>query len=109
MIPLRHPLHITRCDRTTIPHAVAVLHRSGKNISNRLNPAVRMPWKTRQIVFGNIVAEIIQKKKWVKVLRASETKRAPQMHACALQGGLGFNKALYRSNGHLGLQRSLRT
>src|SRR5271155_164457 len=82
--PGRHPLHIARANRAAVSHAVAVLHRSGEDIRDRLDTAMRMPWKSRQIIRRNIVAEVIQQQKRIEVGCVAETKSPPQMHARTL-------------------------
>src|SRR4029077_135737 len=41
----RHPLHVTGRDGAAVAHAVAMLHPSGQNVSDRLNAAHRRPRK----------------------------------------------------------------
>ena len=55
-----HPLHVSGGDHAAVTHAVAVLNLSGQNVCDRLNPAMRMPWKTRQVILRNIIAEVVQ-------------------------------------------------
>src|ERR1700682_5066240 len=96
----RHPLDVACRDRSLVTHAVAVLHRSREHIRNRLDPAVRMPWKPRQIIFRHVVAEIIQQQERVELRSVAETKSAPQMPPRAFRRRLGFDQSLYRSYGH---------
>src|ERR1700730_11779455 len=96
--PRRHPLHVAGGDGTAVSHAVTMLHSSGKDIGDGLNPAVRVPWKARQIILGNIIAEIVEQEERVKLLRVSESECAPQVHACAFESRLGFNQPPNRSN-----------
>lgn len=42
---------------TVISHPVAVFHRSGKDVDDGFDAAMRMPWEARQIVRWNVVAE----------------------------------------------------
>src|SRR2546427_5414127 len=100
--PRRHPLHVARCDRATVARAVTMLNGSSQNVSDGLNPAVWMPRKSRQIILRNIIAEIVEQEKRIKVLGGSKTECAPQMHPSAFQGRLGFDKTLNRSNRHVG-------
>jgi hypothetical protein len=59
-----------------------------------------MPGKAGQVVLGNIVAEIVKKKKRIEVGGVAEAKGTAEMHACTFHGRLGFDKALYRTDGH---------
>src|ERR1700674_3058694 len=96
----RHPLDVARRDRSLVTHAVAVLHRSREHIRNRLDPAVRMPRKPRQIILRHIVAKIVQQQEWVELRGVAKPKRAPQMHARAFRRWLGLDQPLHRSYGH---------
>jgi hypothetical protein len=49
--PGSHPLNIACTDDTAVAHAVTVFDRAGEDISDGLNPAVRVPGKTCQIIF----------------------------------------------------------
>ena len=95
-----HPLHIARRDGSVIPHAVAMFDRPGEHIRYRLNATVGMPGKSGKIVFGNIVAKVVQQQKRIKLARVAETKCAPEMNSCSFERGFGFDKPLNRPNGH---------
>ena len=94
----RHPLHVSRRDCPVVSHAVAMLHSSRQHISNGLNPAVRMPRKTGEIILRNIIAEIVEQKKWIKLFCVSESECSAQMHPRAFQSRLRLNQSLHRSN-----------
>ena len=96
----RHPLDVARRNCPVVPHAVAVLHRSREHIGNRLDPAVRMPRKPRQIILRHVVAKIIQQQERVKIRSVAEAKGALQMHARAFRRWLGLDQPLHRSYGH---------
>src|ERR1700693_2715955 len=100
----RHPLHIAGGDGTAVSHAVAVLDRSGQHIRDGLNAAVRMPGKARQIILGNVVAEIVEKEERISLLRVSKAEGAAQMHARALKSRLRLDQALHWAYGHDGLR-----
>ena len=99
-----HPLHVTRSDYATIPHAVPVLNGPRQHVSHGLDPAMRVPGKSRQIVFGDIVAEVVQEQEGVEFFRVSETEGAAEMYACSFECRLGLNQSLNRSKGHMKLQ-----
>src|SRR5215472_7479575 len=109
MIPLPAVIHWTSPgDRTVIAHAVSVFHGAGKYVSNRLDAAVRMPRKARQVVRGHVVAKIVEQQERIKFVRVAEAKRAPQVHARALNGWLGPNQLFHRTQGHGCLLRRMR-
>src|SRR5579863_4572885 len=91
-----HPLDIARSDRAMVSHAVAVLNRSGEDIGNSLDSSVWVPWKARQVVFRNVVAEIVEQQKRIEIGRVSETKCATKMHARSFQRRLGHDEPLNR-------------
>jgi hypothetical protein len=64
-----------------VAHAVAVLDSPGENVGDGLDPAMRVPRKARQIIRGNVVAEVVEKEERVELGGVAETERAAQMHA----------------------------
>src|SRR5579863_2720954 len=95
----RHPLNVTGRDGALVAHAVAMIDSSGKYIGNGLDAAMRMPGEARQIIVGNIIAEIVKKKKRIEVGCIPETECTPQMYSRALERRLGLDQAFYGSNG----------
>src|SRR5438128_8695791 len=96
----RHPLHIARLDGAVIAHAVAVFNSTSKNIGDRLNAAVWMPGKSRQVVLRDIVAEIIQQQEGIEVGCIAKTECAAQVYTRAFERWLRSDKALNRSYRH---------
>ena len=101
-MPLPAVIHCTSpgADGALVSHAVAVLHRSGEHVGDGLDAAVRMPGKARQIILGNIVAEIIEQQEGIEIGGVAESESAAQMHAGAFERRLGLNESLHGSNGH---------
>src|SRR6266446_890475 len=95
-----HPLDVTGGDGAVIPHAVAVFHGPGKNVRDGFDAAVRMPRETRQIIFRNIVAKVVEEKKRVEVRGVAKAERTAQVHARTFHRWLGFDEPLHRSNQH---------
>ncbi len=95
-----HPLDVAGGDGAVIPHAVAVLDGPGKDVRDGFDAAVRMPRETRQIIFGNIVAKIVEEKKRVEVRGVAKAERAAQVYARTFHRWLGFDEPLHRSNRH---------
>ena len=95
-----HPLHVAGGDGAVVAHAVAVLDGSGEHVGDGLDAAMRMPGKSGEIVFGNVVAEVVEQEEGIEVGGVAETEGAAQMHARAFEGGLGLDEALHRSNRH---------
>jgi hypothetical protein len=83
-----HPLHIAGSNCPSISHAVPVLDSSSQDVRDRFNSAVRMPGEAGQVVVGNIIAEIVEQKKWIEVRCVSKPEGTTQMHARALHGRL---------------------
>src|SRR5471032_3321279 len=82
-----HPLHVSGGDLAMVAHAVAMLDGSGQNIRDGLDTTMRMPGKAIEIVLWNVVAEVVQQKKWIEVRGVSETKGAAEVHSSAFQRG----------------------
>jgi hypothetical protein len=59
-----------------------------------------MPRKAGQIIFGNIIAEVVEEEERVEVRGVAEAERAAQVYAGALHRGLGFDEPLHGSDGH---------
>ena len=95
-----HPLHVAGGNGTVIAHAVAVFDRSRENIRDRLDPPMRMPGKSRQIVFRDVVAEVVEQQERIELIRMAEAERTAEVHSCAFERGLGFDQALHRTDRH---------
>ena len=63
---------------------------------------MRMPGESGEVVFGNVVAEIVEQEEGVEVGGAAEAESATQVDSGAFEGGLGFDEALYGTDGHGG-------
>jgi len=83
-----HPLNVAGSDGAVVADAVAVLDGSRENVRNRLDAAVRMPREARQIILGNVVAEIVQQEKRVEIGRVVKAKRTAQVNTRAFDGRL---------------------
>jgi hypothetical protein len=66
-----------------VSHAIAVVHSSSEDVRDSLDPAVGVPRETGQIVFWNIIAEVIEKEKRIEVGRVAEAESTAQVHASA--------------------------
>ena len=97
-----HPLDVAGGDGAVVAHAVAVLDGPGENVGDGLDAAVRMPGKPGEVVFGHVVAEIVEQEKGVELRGVAEAERAAEMHAGAFDGGLGLDQALDGANRHVG-------
>src|SRR6202011_6357961 len=83
-----------------VADAVAVLDGSGKHVGDGFDAAVRMPGKSGEIILRHVIAEIVEQKKGIELGRVAKAKCAPQVHACALRGGLAADQPLHRSYRH---------
>ena len=79
-----HPLNVTGGNGAAIAHAVAVLHGSGQNVGDGFNAAMRMPGKSGKIIFGNVVAEIVEQQERIEIFGVVESESAAQMNSCLL-------------------------
>ena len=55
-----HPLHVAGGDGAVVAHAVAVFDGAGEDVGDGLDAAMRMPGEAGEIVFGDVVAEIVE-------------------------------------------------
>jgi hypothetical protein len=53
-------LHVSRAETAAVAEAVAVLNRTGEDIGDGLDAAVRVPGKAGQIVVGTVVPKIVE-------------------------------------------------
>jgi hypothetical protein len=60
-----------------------------------------MPWEACQIILRDVIAEVVQKKERIEVLRVPEAECPTQMHARAFKRWFRFDELLYRPNGHI--------
>ena len=96
----RHPLNVAGGNGAAIPHAIAVFHRTGEHVGDRLDATMRMPRKAGQVILGNVIAKIVEKEERVEIGRVPETESPAQMHARAFKRGLRLDKAFHWSNRH---------
>ena len=73
---------------------------AGKHVSDRLDAAMRMPREAREILFGIVVAEVVQQQERIELLGVAEAEGAAQMHARSFERGLGLDDLLHRTDGH---------
>jgi hypothetical protein len=78
-----HPLDLPGRNSTAVPEAIAMLDRSRQDIGNGFDTPVRVPWKTGEIIVGNVVAKIVEQQKGIEVGGVAEPERASQMDARA--------------------------
>src|SRR4029077_8618292 len=95
-----HPLHVARGNGAMIAHAVAVFDSSGENIGDRLDPTMRMPRESLQIVFRYVIAEVVEQQERIELIGAAEPERAAEMDSCSFERWFGLNQALHRTDRH---------
>src|ERR1700757_3892338 len=83
-----HPLHVSGGDGAVIPHAVAMFDGSGEHISDGLNAAMWMPGKAGQVVFGHVIAKVVEQQEGIEFVSVAKAKGAAEMDSGALQSGL---------------------
>ena len=95
-----HPLDVARGDRALVAHAVGVVHRSGQDIRDGFDPAVRMPGESRQIIGGNVVAEVVEQQERIEIGGVAEPERAAQVYAGSFERRLGLDQTFHGSDRH---------
>ena len=71
-----HPLHIAGGHFAPVAQAVSMLDGAGEDVGDRLDSAVRMPWKSLQVVCRILIAEVVQQQERIEVLGLAEAKGA---------------------------------
>ena len=82
----RHPLHVAGFEIAAVAQAVAVLDASRQHVSNGLDAAMGMPRKTRPIVVGPVVAEIVEQEERIEFAGFAEAEGAIELYAGAFDG-----------------------
>jgi hypothetical protein len=72
-----HPLHVAGAEIAPVAKTVAVRDGARKHVGNRLDPAVRVPGKAREKVFGVVVPEVVEQQERIELRRVTEPERAP--------------------------------
>src|SRR5205823_5919114 len=98
--PGGHPLHVPGTELAAIAQTVAVLDASGEHVGDGLDAAMRMPGKSRAVVVGIFVAEIVEQQEGIEFAGVAEAEGAAQSDAGALDRGLGLDDAFDGPNGH---------
>ncbi len=101
--PGRHPLDVAGSNRAAVSQAVAMLDGACEHIRDGLDAAMRMPWKTGQIILRLFIAKVVEQEERVEVSGVAETERTPQMNTCTFEGRLGFDETLDWPNRHITL------
>ncbi len=95
-----HPLDVTGAHRAVIAEAVAVGDGAGEDVGDRLDPAMRVPGKSRHVILRLFIAKVVEEQKRIKVRRVSEAEGATQLDACTFEGGFGFGDAFDGADRH---------
>jgi hypothetical protein len=48
-----------------------------------------MPWKPFEIIFGMLIAEIIEEEEWIKIRCITKTECSVKTNTCTLHGRFG--------------------
>src|SRR5205823_14314496 len=97
-----HPLHVAGAEVAPIAETVAVRHVARQHVGDRLDTAVWMPGKAREVVLWLVIAKVVEQQKGIEVGGVAEAERALQLHACPFDCRLRLNNPLDRSDRHGG-------
>src|SRR4051812_4786580 len=86
----RHPLNVAGSHLAFVAETVTVFDRSGENVRDGLDAAMRMPRESGEVVFRPLVAEIVEQEKWIELFRLAETKGALKLYAGTFERGLSL-------------------
>ena len=87
-----HPLHVAGAELAAVAEAVAMIDIAGQHVGDGLDAAMRMPREAGEIFGRPVVAEIVQQQERIEFGGVAEAERAAQMHARALDRGLGLKQ-----------------
>ena len=71
-----HPLHVAGAQAAAVAEAVAVFDRTGEDVGDRLDPAMRVPWKALEEILRPLVSEIVEEQKRIELVGIAEAERA---------------------------------
>jgi hypothetical protein len=94
----RHPLDIAGRYGAAVSKAIAMIHSACEHVGDCLDASMRVPGKTREIVFGHVVSKVIEQQERVVLACLTEPERPAQVHAGTLDSGLRRDQLLDRSN-----------
>jgi hypothetical protein len=77
-----------------------VFDGAGEDVGDGFDAAVRVPGESGEIVFGDVIAEVVEEEEGVEVAGGSEAEGAAEVDSGAFEGGLGLDYAFYWANGH---------
>jgi hypothetical protein len=66
-----------------------VLDRTGEDVGDGFDAAMRVPGEAFELVLGVFVAEVIEEEKRVEVFGFAEAERALEADTCAFEGRFG--------------------
>src|SRR5262249_31399419 len=95
-----HPLHVTHRHPALVAQAIAVLHRAGEHVRDRLDATVRMPREAGEVIARVLVPEIVEQQEGIEVLGLAEPKGALKLHARAFERRLGLEYLLDGAERH---------
>ena len=74
-------MNVPRSDAALVAEGVAVLHLSGAHDRDRLDPAMRVIWKARLVVFRPHRLEVVEQQKRVEMIERAGADAPPEMDA----------------------------
>jgi hypothetical protein len=80
-----------------------MLDGSSEHVSDRLNSAVWVPGKTSEVVFRDIIPEVVKQEEGIEVRCIAEAERAAEMYAGAFESRFGLDESLHWPDGHANL------
>src|SRR5262249_36878958 len=72
----------------------------GQHVSDGLDPSMRMPGESGQVVIRHVVAKIVQQEKRIVVARLAEAEGAAKMNAGAFERWFGHRQLFHGSHRH---------
>jgi hypothetical protein len=67
-------LHVAGRHFALVTQAIAVLDGTGEHVRDRLDPAMRMPRESGQVITRVVVSKIVEEQKRVEVFRFAESE-----------------------------------
>src|SRR5581483_6598140 len=94
------PLHAARLEVAFVAEVVLVQHVAVEDVGHRLEAAMRMRRKAGDVVARVLRGKLVEHQERVQARELRLAEAAAQLHAGAVGGGDGADKAAYGAGGH---------
>jgi hypothetical protein len=96
----RHPLDIAGTQVPAIAHVVLVAHMPVEHVGHRLESAMRVRRKSREVIVGIVRIKLIEHEERIDVQAALAAEAAAQLHARTVRSGHRLDDVYQGASAH---------